>query len=132
MPHHRLVLAALIALPGCASGTLPQQQLMDTQAAIASTEELGGNEDPDARLHLEYARDQLDGAKRLMARGDDDEAKRMLARASADAQLALELARTERLRKQSKAAWDEVDELRSDGVSDPGVNASSGGIKSAE
>lgn len=132
MLDHRFFLAAVIAMPACASGQLPQQQLMDTQAAIASTEELGGNEDPDAKLHLEYARDQLAGAKRLMARGDDEEANRMLARASVDAELALELARTEQLRKQSKEAWDEVDELRNDRVQDGGAAASSGGIKSAE
>lgn len=132
MLNHRLILAAALALPACASGTLPQQQLMDTQAAIASTEELGGKEDPDAKLHLEYARDQLDGAKRLMARGDDDEANRMLDRAEVDAELALELARTEQLRKESKAAWAEVDELRTEGSANAGVNASSGGIKSAE
>jgi hypothetical protein len=132
MLDHRFILAAVIAMPACASGQLPQQQLMDTQAAIATTEELGGNEDPDAKLHLEYARDQLAGAKRLIARGDDEEANRMLARASADAELALELARTEQLRKQSKDAWNEVDELRNERGQGGAADVNSGGIKAAE
>lgn len=112
-PTTILGIAALVLAPACATKLLPQQQLMDTQSAIASTEELGGDEDPDAKLHLQYAREQLEAAKRLMAAGEEEEARRMLDRAEADAELALALARTDEMRAQSKAAWSKVDELRS-------------------
>lgn len=108
-----VALAFFLVVPACASSTLPQQQLMDTQGAITSAEELKGGENPDAKLHLQYATEQLGVAKKLMDDGDKDEARRMLDRASADADLALTLARTEKVHKESKKARAEVDELRS-------------------
>lgn len=116
MFHPRIIAGSivLLALPACAGDVLPQQQLMDTQGKITSAEELRGDEDPDAKLHLQFARDQVRAAKRMMDDGDEEEAKRMLDRATADADLALLLARTEKLREESRAAQSEVDDLRSD------------------
>lgn len=111
-PRHILFAAAVALAPACASNTLPQQQLMDTQAAITSAEELNGDEDPDAKLHLQFARDQLAAAKRMMNDGEEEEANRMLDRASVDADLALLLARTEKLREESREAQAQVDELQ--------------------
>jgi hypothetical protein len=111
-PRHALFVAAAVLTPACAGKTLPQQQLMDTQAAITSAEELNGDEDPDAKLHLQFARDQLAAAKRMMKDGEDEEANRMLDRASIDADLALLLARTEQLREESREAQAQVDELQ--------------------
>jgi hypothetical protein len=114
-PRHIFFLSAAVVLtPACASKVLPQQQMMDTQASITSAEELKGDEDPDAKLHLQFARDQLAAAKRMMEEGEDDEALRMLDRASIDADLALLLARTEKLRQESREAQSEVDELQAD------------------
>lgn len=110
-PRHILFVAAVAFVPACASA-LPQQQLMDTQASITSAEELKGDEDPDAKLHLQFARDQLAAAKRMMDEGDDEEANRMLDRASVDADLALLLAKTEKLRQESRDAQAQVDELQ--------------------
>ena len=107
-----IVLAFLFA-PACASSTLSQQQLMDTQGAITSAEELKAAENPDAKLHLQYATEQLDAAKRMMDEGDKPEARRMLDRASADADLALTLARTAKVHKESQRARAEVEQLRS-------------------
>lgn len=118
MFHPRLIALATtcaVLMPACATAVLPQQQLADTQAAIASTETLGGASDPDAKLHLQYAREQMERAKRMMAEGDDDEALRMLDRASADAELALALAKTEQMRKRSEEAKAELDKLKSEG-----------------
>jgi hypothetical protein len=114
MSYSQITIAlALIAAPGCAGRTLPEQQLMDTQGAITSAEELKGDEDPTAKLHLQYAREQLATAKKQIEDGDRDEAKRTLDRASADAELALTLARTEKVHKESLAARAEVDALAS-------------------
>lgn len=122
-----ILASVVLGLSACASGTLPQQQLMQTQSAIASTEELSA-EDPDAKLHLKYAREQMDNAQRLMARGEEEEARRMLDRASADANLALALARTEKVRKESDDARAKVDALRGGGSE----SAPSGGADAEE
>jgi hypothetical protein len=118
MFHSRILVASsvLALVPACASTVLPQQQLMDTQGAITSAEELKGDENPDAKLHLQFAREQLTAAKELMANGDDEEAERMLDRATADAELALTLARTEQLRAESREARSDVNELRTEGA----------------
>jgi hypothetical protein len=118
MFHSRILVASsvLVLVPACASTVLPQQQLMDTQGAITSAEELKGDENPDAKLHLQFAREQLTAAKEMMANGDDDEAERMLDRATADAELALTLARTEQLRAESRDARSDVNELRTEGA----------------
>jgi hypothetical protein len=118
MFHSRILVASsvLVLVPACASTVLPQQQLMDTQGAITSAEELKGDENPDAKLHLQFAREQLTAAKELMANGDEEEAERMLDRATADAELALTLARTEQLRTESREARSEVNELRTEGA----------------
>lgn len=113
-PRLPIIVLALLTIPACATKVLPQQQMLDTQSTIASAEEIDASENPDAKLHLQYAREQLETAKRLMADGDDDEAVRMLDRSSADAQLALTLARTEQVKSQSGKAIAEVDALRKD------------------
>ncbi|MBC8072526.1 MAG: DUF4398 domain-containing protein [Deltaproteobacteria bacterium] len=113
MSHSHLIVALALVVPACASKTLPQQQLMDTQGAITSAEELGGDENPDAKLHLQYAREQLESAKKRMDDGDKDEAKRLLERAHADADLALTLARTEQVHQDSRKAIADVEALRS-------------------
>lgn len=105
-------LAAAICSGGCAASNYNQQRLVDTQATVAAVEELDEAEDPEVSLHLKYARDQLAAARRLVDEGEGDEANRMLERAHADAQLALAMARTERSRKEARAAWAEVEELR--------------------
>ncbi len=121
-----ILASVVLGLSACASGMLPQQQLMETQSAIASTEELSA-EDPDAKLHLKYAREQMDTAQRLMARGEEKEAQRMLDRASADANLALALARTEKVREESDEARAKVDELREGGGTPGGGRATEQG-----
>lgn len=106
-----LIVAAL-CVGGCASSGLDQQRLVDTQATVSAVEELDEAEHPEVSLHLEYARDQLSAARRLLDEGEDEAAARMLERAHADAQLALTMARTERSRKEAEDAWSEVEALR--------------------
>jgi Domain of unknown function (DUF4398) len=101
-----------LCVGGCASSGLDQQRLVDTQAAVSAVEELDEAEHPEVSLHLQYARDQLSAARRLMDEGEDEAAARMLERAHADAELALAMARTERSRKEAEEAWNEVEELR--------------------
>lgn len=122
MSYSKLTIVLAFSLASaCASSTLPQQQLMNTQGAIASAQELKAAENPDAKLHLQYATEQLAAAKRLMDDNEKTEARRMLDRASADADLALTLARTAKVHRESLAARAEVDQLLSGKTSTAGA-----------
>jgi len=115
MRQHRIGLALMaLALAACGSSGLSRQQLIETHSAIDATKEIGGHEHPDARLHLKYATDQLEAAQRLMEDGEEEDANHMLDRAQADAELALQIARTEVGRKQAEAAQEEIKTLQGD------------------
>jgi glycerol-3-phosphate dehydrogenase len=124
-----VVTSTILLVTACAAKQLPQQQLMDTQGAITSAEELDGDENPKAKLHLQFAREQLVTARQLIDEGDDEEAMRMLDRATADADLALTLARTEQLRKESVEARTEVEELRTDDAAKAPPTATTASVK---
>jgi hypothetical protein len=78
---------------GCGGMPPPNDQLVASQASIRAAEEVGGNTDPQAELHLKLAREQLDKAKALMQDDENEAAMRLLQRAEADAELSLALAR---------------------------------------
>jgi hypothetical protein len=86
-----LSLAALAA-SACATVQIPPEQLESNEASMRGATEVGALNVPDARLHLELAKDETAAAKKLAAEGDD-RAVLVLARAEADAELALGLAR---------------------------------------
>lgn len=124
-----VVSSTFLLVPACAATGLPQQQLMSTQGAIDSAEEIGADENPQAKLHLQFAREQITAAKQMMEDGDDVEAERMLDRATADADLALTLARTEQLRKESTEARTEVNELRNEGAEATAPHANTASVQ---
>ena len=106
--------SALLVLltSACASQQLPQQQLVDTNAAIDSAREIDKGETPSVELHVKFARDQITLAKKYMEDGEDEKAARMLDRAQADAEVALAQARTQESRQEATEAWNEVAELQ--------------------
>jgi hypothetical protein len=83
---------AVFALSSCATMQLPADRLQSSEASIRSAQELGAENIPAARLHLQLAKDQTAAARSLAAEGDE-RALLVLARAEADAELALGLAR---------------------------------------
>lgn len=92
MMKQALLFLAISALGGCASVQIPPDSLQHNEASIRGAEEVGANSVPEARLHLQMAKDQTVAAKRLAADGDG-RAILMLARADSDADLALAMAR---------------------------------------
>ncbi|MCR9159996.1 MAG: DUF4398 domain-containing protein [Nannocystaceae bacterium] len=112
MNYLRLSPLVAIIATGCASQQLPQQQMLDTNAALDSAEEIDAGQTPSVDLHIKFAEDQLKIAKSLIEDGKEEEAERMLDRAQADAELALAKARTERSRNAATEAWTEVNELQ--------------------
>jgi hypothetical protein len=99
-------------LVGCAEGIPPIEQLASTQGAIRAAEEAGADREPQAELHLKLAHEQLDKAKALMDKDDNEEAARLLQRASADAEVARAYARKVGTVKQADDAQAQVDKLK--------------------
>jgi hypothetical protein len=88
-----LAAAAALLLSACGGTTASTQRFGATQAAIRSASEVGAERDPDAALHLQYAREQFTQAEGLTRGGEGPRAERVLARAEADAELAMALTR---------------------------------------
>jgi hypothetical protein len=92
MIKHTVTVLAVLAGSGCAAFQIPPAQLERNQASIRGAEEVGAMSVPEARLHLQMARDETATAKRIAADGDE-RAVLVLARAQSDAELALAMAR---------------------------------------
>jgi hypothetical protein len=78
---------------GCASAPLPQERLSSTEASVRAAQELGAQQVPRAKLHLQLASEELAKAHKLAKDGDDDLGTLQLDRARADAELAIALSR---------------------------------------
>jgi hypothetical protein len=83
---------ALVAI-SCATVQPPNSRLTQSEAAIAAADAAGASDNPQAALHLQLAREGVEGAKRLIADNEMARADLMLQRAAADAELAMALAR---------------------------------------
>jgi hypothetical protein len=100
------------SLVGCAEGIPPIEQLAATQGAIRAAEEAGAAREPQAELHLKLAHEQLDKAKVMMDRDDNEEAGRLLQRASADAEVARAYARKVGTVKAADDAQEQINKLK--------------------
>ena len=106
-----LVAASLAA---CGGAQLNQTKLTEVQASVKAAEEVGATDNPQASLHLQLARDEITKAQRLAKDGDEEEAALYLNRAQADAELALQLARTEAEQQKAQEAWAKIQDLKND------------------
>jgi hypothetical protein len=68
---------------------MPVQRLADAEAAARSASDTGAADTPQARLHLQLAREEIARAHSLMHDGDNQRADFVLMRAQSDAELAL-------------------------------------------
>jgi hypothetical protein len=109
-PGLLLLLAA--GAPGCA--TVQTLHTETSTAAIRSAEELGAPNVPQASLHLQLAKEEVDAATKLNEAGDDEEARSLLLRAEADAELAIALSRVAADKAEAQAAMDRVRKLQSE------------------
>lgn len=103
------VVVATVVTMGCATAPL---RTGPSTSGIRAAEEVGAPEVPQASLHLQLAREELDEAKALDAKGEHDRAKSMLMRSEADAELAVLLSRADADREQAQAAVKSVQDLR--------------------
>lgn len=86
---------ALPVLAGCASAPPPTARMASAESSVRAARELGANNVPKAQLHLKLANEEITKAKSLSNDGENERADGMLQRATADAELALALARQE-------------------------------------
>jgi hypothetical protein len=99
-----LVYAATLASSGCASAPEPTERLVNAQAALRAAEEVGANRYPQAQYHAQLAKEQLEHARKLIADGDNERAELLLRRASADAEVAVAVAREGAAKQETEAA----------------------------
>jgi hypothetical protein len=120
MDHLKTSFAIGIAVVGmgCASATLPTDQVASAEASVRAAKELGASSVPRAELHMRLAQEELKQAKMSADGGDGERGKMLLERARVDAELAIALAR------QTKAEQNlEANSKSEVSVPDPAVRA---------
>lgn len=114
-----LGVALLVCLVACGCGganDAVQAQtaanvIAETTAAIAAAETAAPDDHPQASLHLKLAKDQLQEAKELLKEEQTEKAHLYLQRATADAELALMLARKADAEEKAARARAQVNSL---------------------
>jgi hypothetical protein len=109
----RLVICALALTAGCASFPEPAQHLADAESARRAAQELGAASDPNARLHVQLADEQIRKARVQMKEGNNKAADLLLIRAHADAELALALVREQSAHLELEQTMARADAARS-------------------
>jgi hypothetical protein len=104
---------------GCASGPEFTKSTEKSTSAIRGAEEVGASKVPNAALHLQLAKEELDRAKELDTKGRKEEAVSMLLRAEADAELAVALSHEQTEKTEAAQAMERVRKLREDNQPSP-------------
>ena len=105
-----VVFAGLLVACG-SSFPEPKEAQIQTEAAVRGAQEVGADRDPQATLHLKYAKDEIEEAKKLIASDKNERASFVLMRARADAELSLMLAKARNEKVDAQKAQDEVTEM---------------------
>lgn len=92
---------AICAIAACAGSPVPHEHLAASMAAVRGAETAGAAQFPQAALHLKLASEQIEAAKNMIAKEDNERANSMSIRAFNDAELALALTRE----AQAKQSW---------------------------
>jgi len=102
------VVASAIAA-GCARAPLRTDA---STSGIRAAEEVGAANVPQASLHLQLAKEELELAKGLSAKGEKEQAESMLRRAEVDSELAVTLSRGFAQNQEAEKAMARVRQLR--------------------
>lgn len=110
-----IVLSSSLPFAAGCGGSIPppSDRLASAEAASRSAEELGASKDPKGALHLKYAQEQIEQAKKLMNDGDNKRADLILQRAHSDAELAVMLAKEKTAATEAAKAKERVNALKS-------------------
>ena len=108
-----LSLVSSMLLAACGSGVpAPNDRLASAEGATRSAHELDAESDPQAALHLKLANEQIEKAKAAMKNEENKQADMLLQRASADAELAVQLAKGAKAKAEAQQAVDRANALR--------------------
>lgn len=107
-----VALVATTFASGCAKNVPLRTEA--TTSGIRAAEEAGAAKVPQASLHLQLAKEELELARGLAAKGKKEEAASMLLRAQADGELALALSHEDTQKAEAQAALERVRQLRKD------------------
>ena len=104
----------LLGLAGCVGIPVrePALPVVEPEVAIRQAEAAGAPGVPDAAQHLEWAREQTEGAHRLLEQNRREDAALFLLRAEADARLALALAHEAPVRAEADLVLQQVRQLQ--------------------
>jgi hypothetical protein len=105
-----MLLASLFG--ACGGAAVPQEQLTAAKASISGAEVGGAAADPRAQLHLQRAKEGVAKAEKLIAEDDNEEAASVIERATADADLALALAREAGAKGEATETKEQLDRLK--------------------
>lgn len=108
-----LTLGALCAV-SCAQHPAPTKQVANSLAAVRGAEEAGGEQVPEAALHMQLAREQVNQAQTLMEHDQNKRAEDKAMRAGTDAELAIAIAHE----KQAKAELEQFARAHPDSPSE--------------
>lgn len=104
--HGMAVIGLGLLASACATAKVPTDRLAASQAAIRTASEVGAERVPDASLYLRFAQEEQEQGRSFIAAGENEKAAVAFHRASADAELAIALARQAGARNEAKAAAD--------------------------
>jgi len=107
-----VAVVATAIVVGCTSA--PPLRTEKSTSGIRAAEEVGAAKVPQASFHLQLAKEELELAKSLSAKGEKEEASSMLLRAEADAELAIVLSHEDAEKTEANAARERVRQLRQD------------------
>ncbi len=106
------IFVLLTLMVGCASVDLPNVE--SPIGKIAAAEERSIVDNPQAKLHLQLAKDATEESVRLKKDGNERGAQLALMRADADAELALAMLRQDAARAEVEQAQERIDQLQTD------------------
>jgi len=106
-----VAVAATGIVAGCANAPLRTER---STSGIRAAEEAGAAKVPQAALHLQLAKEELESARLLAAKGEKEQADSMLTRAEADAELAVALSHKDAEKSEAMAAVERARQLRKD------------------
>lgn len=101
-----------VVIAGC--GSSPAVNNEASTSAIRAAEEAGASKVPSASLYLQLAKEELENARGLTAKGEKEQAESLLLRAQADGELAVALSRGEADKAEATQAVERVRQLRQD------------------
>ena len=111
LAHLPVFLVGGAMMMACGGTAPPQTQMTAAQSAVRAAEVGGAEELPKGKLHLKYARDQIQEATALMEQKEYEQAERVLLRAEVDAKYALGVAQHEEARLEAEELLESIDAL---------------------